>query len=121
MLTANESGLGYSLSVTWAASSEGFKAPYVVGTGNKWTTDDEYAMVPNIEKPNSEGWEWVFNNLKGSSSWTEGKCKWAEPHSHDEHTDEWSAGDNATLADGSTYSVYWNGCSSSAASFNVQA
>lgn len=121
MLTANEASLGYTLSVTWAKHSNDFVAPNVVGTGNKWTADDEYEMVPNINKASAEGWEWTFTNLKGSSSWTEAKCKWAAPHAHDEHNDEWSSGDNATLTNNTTYSVYWNGCSSSAASFSPAA
>lgn len=105
-LTQNEASLGYSLSVTWAAPSNEFEKAYVVGNGNQWTEDDGFSMAPNINKPNAEGFEWVYNNLPGSLG--EGKCKKGET---------WSSGDNAPLNAEKSYNVYWSGSDSAAANF----
>lgn len=112
-LTQNEAGLGYSLAVTWAAPSAEFEPAYIVGIGNTWTADDGYAMAPNINKPHSEGWQWVYNNLPGTM--TEAKCIGYNDHV----LNTWSSGDNAVLDSSESYDVYWDGSGSSAASFDV--
>ena len=105
----DEAGLGYTLSVAWAAPSQGFVRAYVKGTGNLWQEDDGYSMAPNINKAYNEGWEWVYNNLPGSFG--EGKC-----FIHRE-ADIWSASPNAQLDAEKSYNVYWNESAESAANF----
>ena len=107
-ITLDEESLGYTLNVTWGAVSttaSNYEAPaYVVGNGNMWTDDDEYAMVRNIKATSAE---WMYNNLKGTMA--EAKCHIG---------DTWSSGDNEQLAADKTYDVYWNGSSSQAAYFD---
>ena len=109
-LTAqDEASLGYTLDVSWQGP-DGFKYAYIKGNGNQWTSDDKYAMNPNINKPYSEGWQWAFNNLPGTMD--HAKCFLAgEP-------DVWSAGDDAVLNAEKSYNVYWNGAAEGAAEFN---
>ncbi len=112
-LTQNEADLVYSLSVTWGEPSAEFEPAYIEGIGNTWTRDDGYAMAPNINKPNAEGWEWIYNNLPGTMG--EAKCVGYNNH----ELNVWSSGDNAVLNAEKSYTVYWDGNGEHAASFNV--
>ena len=102
--TLDEGSLGATVSVTWGAASNSFNAAYVVGNGNMWTEDDEYAMAPNIE---ASSWEWIYNGLSGSMA--EAKCRIG---------DTWSADPNASLDADKVYDVYWGG--SGAATFTAR-
>ena len=105
-LTKNQEGLGYTLNVTWGEATNAFVPAYVVGNTNQWTKDDGYSMAPNINKPNAEGWEWVYNNLPGTME--SAKCI---------INDTWSKDPNADLNAEKSYNVYWNGESSAEANF----
>ena len=108
MLEKNEAGLGYTLSVTWAAPSNSFVPAYVKGNGNQWTADDGYAMLPNINKAHSEGWEWIYNNLPGTIGET--KCyQTGEP-------ERWSAA-NYACDPAKSYNVTWSGVNGAAANY----
>ena len=111
-LTQNEAGLGYSLSVTWGEPSAEFEAAYIEGVGNTWTKDEGYAMAPNINKANAEGWEWVYNNLPGTMG--ESKCI---GYNNSHELNVWSDGANAALEAEKTYNVYWDGNGEHAATF----
>lgn len=106
LLTADEAGLGYSLSVTWGAVSEGYQKAYVVGSGTSWAEDDEFLMYPNIK---GDSYQWMYTGLPG---WAQAKCKKGTTY---------SGGDNAELDDKKTYTVYWNGSGESQAEFNAEA
>ena len=97
----DEASLGYALSVTWGAVTNEFAAAYVVGDGNQWTEDDEFAMVPDIDNAT---WRWRFDNCPGTL--LKAKCK---------KGDNWSTGDDATLDASKSYNVLWD--ESSAATF----
>ena len=110
-MTLDEVGLGYTLSVTWDKPDEHFGKAFVTGNKVMWADDDEYVMLPNINKPHSEGWEWIYNNLAGDMG--EAKC-----HDPAKATNSgYSAGNNAVLTAGHSYNVYWNGEPTSAATF----
>ena len=111
-MTLDEVGLGYSLTVTWDAPSNAFEKAYVTGNKVMWADDDEYVMLPNINKANSEGWEWIYNNLSGTMG--EAKCHSTKAGLANSG---YSAGNNASLDSTKTYTVYWNGNPSSEASF----
>lgn len=109
VLTSNEASLGYSLNITWGEPSS-FEFANVAGTGTLWTIDEGYSMMPNINKPAAEGFEWVFNNLPGTFG--EAKCVKGSV---------WSADPNAELNAEKTYDVYWSGAADAAARFIEQA
>lgn len=101
----NEASLGYTLAVTWKALSESFESAHVVGNGNLWTEDDEFAMVPNID---AADWEWTFDNCPGTLG--EAKCR---------KGDIWSHNGNAVLDSSKTYTVTWTGSADSDAVFTA--
>ena len=103
LVAKNEASLGYNLSLTWGQADANFEKAYVVGQGNQWTFDDEFSMVPNINKPAAQGWEWVYNNLPG----TLGEAKCAKPGQGENKI--YSKGDNADLDGNKVYDVYWSG------------
>lgn len=109
-LAQNEAGLGYSLSVTWGQPAS-FNPAYVKGDANQWTADAGYAMAPNINKANSEGWEWIYNNLPGTIGET--KCFIRE-----NETDKWSA-ENYACNPAESYNVTWSGVADAAANYEV--
>ena len=98
----------FDISVSWGAPTN-FEFAHVVGNGTMWQEDDVYAMVPNINKANSEGFEWIFNNLPGSMGNAKAK-----------KGDDWSADPDAVLDAAKSYDVYWSGSTSAAASFVEQ-
>ena len=106
VLTKNQASLGYTVNVTWGAPSNNFVPAYVIGDQGNWATLPEFAMLPNINKPYAEGWEWIYNNLPGT----------AGPHAKCIINDSWSTGDDANLDPAKSYTVYWNG--SGDAAFN---
>ena len=114
ILAQNEAGLGYTLAVTWGAPSAGFEPAYIEGVGNVWAADDGYSMLPNINKPHAEGWQWIYNNLPGSMG--EAKCI---GYNNSHELNVWSSGDNAELNPAASYNVYWDGNGEHAASFVV--
>lgn len=101
----NEASLGYKLAVTWGALSQSFESAHVVGNGNLWTEDDEFAMVPNID---AADWEWRFENCPGTLG--EAKCR---------KGDVWSHNGNAVLDSSKTYTVKWTGNADSDAVFTA--
>ena len=110
LLTQNEASLGYTLDISWGKPSANYNYAYVVGDGNQWTQDDEFAMAPNIDKKSTEGYEWMYNNLKGTLG--HAKCNKTE-----NQVTTWSADPDAELDAAKTYNVYWNGSNDTAASF----
>ena len=97
---ADEASLGYSLSLTWGRVSNEFAGAFVVGNGNQWSEDDEFAMVPDIDNAT---WRWRYDNLPGASL-GQAKCKKGST---------WSTGSNTVLTSGKHYNVFWNGNGSS--------
>ena len=95
LYSADEASLGYSLSLTWGRVSNGFTGAFVVGSGNLWTEDDEFAMVPDIDNGT---WRWRYDNLPGTLG--QAKCKSGA---------KWSMGDNAVLNSSYRYNVLWSG------------
>lgn len=108
-LAQDEAGLGYTLSVTWGAPSNAFNPAYVKGNGNQWTADEGFAMLPNINKLNAEGWEWIYNNLPGTIGET--KC-----FIHENETDKWSQ-ENFVPDPAKSYNVTWSGVADAAAAY----
>lgn len=98
----------FDISVSWGAPTN-FEFAHVVGNGTMWEADDVYAMVPNINKANSEGFEWVFNNLPGTMG-----------HAKAKKGDTWSADPDAELDATKTYDVYWSGDGAVKANFVAQ-
>lgn len=98
----------FDISVSWGAPTN-FEFAHVVGNGTMWQEDDVYAMVPNINKANSEGFEWIFNNLSGSMG--NAKAKKGET---------WSADPDTELDAAKTYDVYWSGSATASAYFVAQ-
>jgi len=111
LLSLDEESLGYSLSVTWGAPTNTSEIAYVVGTGNGWAVNEDFAMAINIEAASKE---WMYEGLVADASWTKGKCRL-----NDGDTNTWSADPDATLEEGKTYDVYWGGTGSDAANFSV--
>ena len=107
-LTMNEASLGYTLAVSWGAPAS-FVPAYVRGNGTQWETDEAYAMLPNINKAYSEGWEWIYNNLPGTIGET--KC-----FIHENDTDKWSQ-ENYTCDPAKSYNVTWSGVADAAANY----
>ena len=107
MLAQDEAALEYSLNVVWGAPSEGYIPAYVVGNGNQWAKNDDFAMTRNINRATAEGEEWMYTNLPGTLG--EAKCIIG---------DTWSTGGNAVLNSESTYTVYWNGSGDASFSAN---
>lgn len=103
IVAKNEASLGYELSITWGEADASFGKAYVLGNSTQWEFDDAYSMVPNINKPAAQGWEWVYNNLPGSF----GESKCAKPGEGDAKI--YSKGENETLDAEKTYDVYWTG------------
>lgn len=99
----------FDISISWGSPAN-YEYAYIVGGGTMWNEDDAYRMVPNINKASSEGFEWMFSNLPGSMGTAKAK-----------KGDTWSSGDNAELDSTKTYTVYWNGSSSSQAYFVANA
>lgn len=108
-LSQDENFLDYSLSISWGEPNS-FEFANVAGTGTLWTADDGYSMMPNINKPAAQGFEWVFNNLPGTFG--EAKCVKGET---------WSGGENFKLNEEKTYDVYWSGDAADEADFQEQA
>ena len=93
------------VAVTWGAPSSTFEIAHVVGDVTEFNEDEAYAMVPNINKANSEGFEWMFSGLTGFGK---GKCRLGET---------WSADPDAVLDSTKSYNVYWSGSNSVQATF----
>ena len=91
----NEKTNLYDLDVTWGAVSNEFELAYVVGNGNQWTKDDEFAMAVNIE---ATTYEWMYEGLPGTFG--EAKVVCGSTWCHGE-------GDNHGLLADKTYDVYW--------------
>lgn len=98
----------FDISVSWGAPTN-FEFAHVVGNATMWQEDDVYAMVPNINKASSEGFEWMFNNLPGSMG--NAKAKKGET---------WSKDPDAELDASKTYDVYWSGSAEASANFVAQ-
>jgi hypothetical protein len=102
LTSLDEASLGYTLNVTWG-NFVNFEPAYIMGNGNQWTADDQFAMAPNVD---ATSWQWIYNNLPGTMG--ESKCMKGS---------EWSGGNNVTLDSGTNYTVTWSGSSADAASY----
>ncbi len=90
----NEKTNLYDLNVSWGAVSQGFQPAYIVGNGNQWTRDDQFAMAVNI---NADTYEWMYEGLPGT--FEEAKVVCGETWCHGE-------GNHALNAE-KVYDVYW--------------
>lgn len=110
LLSMDEESLGYTLSVNWGEPTNSDEIAYVVGTGNGWAVNEDFAMAINIEATEKE---WTYNNLVADDSWSKGKCRL-------KGSEVWSIDPDATLESGKTYDVYWKGADT-LAYFNARA